>query len=100
MNLYKDLIIIGFLIVAVLLFVYKPEPKPAKLFDIKPYQDSIKALEKANAELEQLSYEIQWKYDSLQIVKQQVKIIYREKYIFIDSADLNELDSIIRTTIR
>jgi hypothetical protein len=75
---------------------YLWQTKPG-VTDITPYTDQIHKLDSANAISSREAEDALHRYDSLALVKQKTKIIYLEKYIFVHTANIGELDSIIRS---
>ena len=65
--------------------------------NITLYTDQIHKLDSANAISSREAEDALHRYDSLALVKQKTKIIYLEKYIFVHTANIGELDSIIRS---
>jgi hypothetical protein len=91
----RNLIIaILILVIIGLVFYVYTRPKP---IDISPYEKKISTLDSLNSGLQQSNLSLQYYYDSLEGVKQKVITKYVTTYIYIDSASITELDSIIRS---
>ena len=67
---------------------------------VQPLRDSIALIEKQRINLELKVDSLNQSYDSLLIIKQTIKIQYRDKIKFVYTADPSELDSIIRSIIK
>lgn len=83
------------LILTAILIFRKPEIILPK-FDEKVYRDSIAHLEKDIGRLHRQQDSLVQENFIISTQKEQVKIIYREKYKYIRGATTHELDSIIR----
>ena len=97
----KTNIIIGVLLLVVLVLFYiviyrKPEPV-IELFDDTVYRDSIKTALQNVAYWEDYAQDIEHDRDRIREQKQQVRYVYKTQYIYINTADVDQLDSIIRT---
>ena len=86
-------------LIAALIWRFFLMPKPPET-DVKPFQDSIKVLKHYNDSIDHQNDLLIFQADSLTKLKQNTKILYREKYVFIDNASFYELDSIIKRAIR
>lgn len=65
--------------------------------DIEFYQDSIRQILLVNITIEEENDSLIYINDSLLTLPPKIKTVYREKYIFIEHSDINELDSLIRS---
>ena len=68
--------------------------------DIQSYKDTLNVFTYLNYILEQENDSLIGYNDSLTSVIPAIKTIYREKYIFINHSDINQLDSLVRSAIR
>jgi hypothetical protein len=88
------------LIISLLIYLFSKNPEPIVVLDTKKFEDSILVLNNQVLKLDSINKNLNISYDSLNNVKQQIKIEYREKIVFINSASANQLDSIIRSNIK
>jgi hypothetical protein len=96
----KSNIIFGILLFIILVLLYivifrKPDPV------IEPFDDSeqVQEIERLEAEVDSLNVLVgqnNSERDTIVEYKDRVKTIYREKYIYINTANASQLDSIIR----
>lgn len=75
---------------------YLNRPDPVS-FDDKPYRDSINVLLNINNALELTNDSLSQANLRLYQLKQKVHIKYYPQYIYVQSADASQLDSVIRT---
>ncbi len=73
---------------------------PAPLPDERPLQDSLVKLSHINDSLLQSNLMFKASNDSLVKVKNKVLTRYQDKIVYIQTLDLNELDSVIITNIQ
>lgn len=101
-------LLLAVVILTLVLVFSKPEPLTIiEPFDtskyeatIKAHEDTILKLQSRTIELKDLLKVSNSKIDSLEIEKDQIKQEYEKTYNFINNdADINELDSIIRSNI-
>ena len=99
--LSKTNIIIGVLLIGVLILgyivIYRKPDTVIELFDDTPYRDSIKTALRKVAYWEDYAHDVEKDRDRIKEQKQKVKYVYKPQYIYIRTADINQLDSIIRT---
>lgn len=96
----KTNIIIGVLLLGVLVLLYiviyrKPEPV-VELFDATPYEDSIKTSTQNAAYWEDYAHQLEEEKDALSAQKQTIRYVYETQYIYARTANLDQLDSIVR----
>jgi hypothetical protein len=82
------------ILIAILIF-RKPDVIVPK-FDEKPYRDSISKLQTEIGDLHDKNDSLLQENFVINNKKEQIKIIYREKYKYIRGATTHELDSVIR----
>ncbi len=81
----------------ILLFYLLLKKEPRTPFDEKSLRDSLVTLTKANESLVLFNQALKDQNDSLEKIKTRINIVYKDKLIFIQTANLDELDSIIRS---
>ena len=92
---FKIVIIILLVLAGAYLYINKPVP----VFDEKPLRDSIERLKITRFELLSQVDSLQSINLSLSSSKQQIRVIYRDRYKFLQGADIHQLDSIIRLSL-
>jgi hypothetical protein len=88
------------LLISLLIYFLYLKPEPVVYSNEDKYLDSINSLKENIVKLDSLNKSLNYSYDSLNNVKQKIKIEYHEKFVFINSASASELDSIIRSNIK
>jgi hypothetical protein len=100
MKQYKNYAIIALTVVIVVVLALLIRKNKIYDSDIQSYKDSLNVLIYMNYIIEQENDSLLTYNDSLTSTIPVIKTIYREKYIFIEHSDINELDSLIRSAIR
>ena len=99
--LSKTNIIIGVLLIGVLILgyivLYRKPDTVIELFDDTPYRDSIKIAYQNAAYWEDYAHGVEEDRNRIREQKQKVKYVYQTQYIYIRTADVDQLDSIIRS---
>ncbi len=93
LGVIETCIILG--LIAVLIF-RSPAPEIKTVDNEKQYRDSITVIMKKYNAIEQDKIVLRRQNDSLQNVKTNIQIIYQYKIKYIEKANTNSLDSIIR----
>ncbi len=74
--------------------------KPSVTFNEQPLLDSLAKITKEDSVLQVMNTDLLEINDSLERVKQKTLILYKDKLVFIGTADLRQTDSLIRDAIK
>jgi hypothetical protein len=100
MNNSKTVVIIILFVILVAWLGYTRKIQDIHEETIKKYQDTLRYYIYMNTVIELENDSLMTSNDSLIALPPKIKTIYREKYIFIEHSDINELDSIVRADLR
>lgn len=98
MKRFSNISLIICLTLLVIMCIILSKKNKAYSTDTQAYKDSINVLMYDNIQIELENDSLININDSLLSIEPIIKTIYREKYIIINHSDINQLDSIIRTS--
>lgn len=91
-------ILLAIIIITLVSFdIWRKKDSGIPTFNEKPYRDSIQIFQNKIKSLDSTNTTLKIKNDSLQSLKQQVKIIYNEKLVYLNDASTDELYKYIKS---